>query len=262
MEIFCFCFVQVKEFPSAMDIYKYPFYIIYYYGEFPMKSIRIPTKMSKELAYLLGVLCGDGYIQYSKRRGKYKTKHKIKQVIIRSRGTYKIGLEAKDNDFVGYFAFCLSKITGREPGFYVVKRKTISGKPLRYTSAYLYSKKLIEYLLSFGDFGTYVWRVPQCMLESDNGIKFKFLQGLYDSEGYVQWNKRIRWVKLGSVNPNGLEDIKSMLDELGFKGVFIYRNLLIIGKKENLVRFRDNISFNISRKKDRLVKAINSYTKR
>ncbi|MEM4373620.1 MAG: hypothetical protein QXI97_01305 [Nitrososphaerota archaeon] len=72
----------------------------------PLNGIRIPSveflKPSKELAYVIGVVAGDGYVK--RRQRPRKSCHE----------TF-IGLKVVDMEFAEEFARCLATVVGREP---------------------------------------------------------------------------------------------------------------------------------------------------
>ena len=106
-----------------------------------------------------------------------------------------------------------------------------------------------------------------------------FLRGMYDSEGSVDYTAKT--IHLYNQNKKLLQLCKSLLLDLGIecnslrvcikkgkrvtfpnnKKYTTKRNMyeLIIGKRENLIKFRDIIGFNIKRKQNKLIKSINSY---
>jgi len=72
----------------------------------PYNGITIPSveflRPSKELAYIIGVVAGDGYVR--RRRRPRKSYHE----------TF-IGLNVKDREFAEEFARCLATVLKREP---------------------------------------------------------------------------------------------------------------------------------------------------
>ena len=134
----------------------------------PYNGRRIPSlellKPSEELAYVIGVVCGDGYV-------------KMKRRVRKGYNDVWIDLEAKDKEFVEEFARCLAKVLGRRPirpryvkssGRYVVEAE---------------SKTLYELLKKPVDLERlkkYIEHCERCMAA--------LLRGFADSEGSV--NKR------------------------------------------------------------------------
>ena len=129
-----------------------------------IKKVKI-VGLTQEKAYILGVLCGNGWIASSKRR-------------------YRIGLSVKDKDFAIRFAKSLKESYGIE----CTIRKCVP-KNKNWNVQYavdLNSKLACEDILSYGIFNTTDWRVPKQILGSnDNKVIGYFLRGFYDSEGHV-----------------------------------------------------------------------------
>jgi len=131
----------------------------------PYNGRRIPSlkllKPSEELAYVIGVVLGDGYA-YRKRR------------VIKGYNHVWIGLDAKDREFVEEFARCLAKVLDSrqirpryrdDVGKYVVEVK---------------SKTLYEHLrkpVNLDRLKPYVEQCERCMTT--------FIRGYTDSEGSV-----------------------------------------------------------------------------
>ena len=59
-------------------------------------------KPSEDLAYVIGVVLGDGYVSKKRR-------------VIKGYNHVRIGLEARDREFVEEFARCLTKVLDRRP---------------------------------------------------------------------------------------------------------------------------------------------------
>jgi intein-encoded DNA endonuclease-like protein len=121
-------------------------------------------KPSEELAYVIGVVCGDGYV-------------KMKRRVRKGYNDVWIGLKAKDKEFVEEFARCLAKVLGRRPtrpryvkssGRYVVEAES--------KTLYVLLKKPVD----LERLKKYIEHCERCMAA--------LLRGFADSEGSV--NKR------------------------------------------------------------------------
>jgi len=90
----------------------------------PYNGRRIPSvellRPSEELAYVIGVVLGDGYVSKKRR-------------VIKGYNHVRIGLEARDREFVEEFGRCLAEVLDRRPikpkyrddvGKYVVEVKS------------------------------------------------------------------------------------------------------------------------------------------
>jgi intein-encoded DNA endonuclease-like protein len=138
----------------------------------PYNGRRIPSlellKPSEELAYVIGVVLGDGYL-------------KMKRRVIKGYNYVWIGLKARDREFVEGFGRCLAKVLGsrqirpryvKSSGRYVVEAE---------------SKTLYELLRKPVDLDRlkkYVEHCERCVAA--------FIRGFADSEGCVEKSGYIR----------------------------------------------------------------------
>jgi len=157
----------------------------------PLNGRYVPSieflKPSTELAYVIGVVLGDGYIDKKKR-------------VVKGYNRIRIGLDVKDKDFADEFARCLGKVLGRSPK-----------KPrIRYQKRYVVevaSKTLYQLLKKPVDLDRlrqYVEHSEECMVA--------FLRGFFDSEGYV--NER-GYISIANTDLVLLTYIKDLLERLG-----------------------------------------------
>jgi len=208
---------------------------------FKIKKIK-REKMSKELAYVLGVVGpGDGWIN----------------------SEYAIGLNATDKDFVDYFQFSLEKVFGLSCSRYKRKgaRTKIGNLAKEQFIVVLSSKSAVQSLKKFKvPFKEKIWRIPQKIKNSTNGHKGAYLKGVFDSQACI-FNKRVnRFIAVKIINPAGMREIQSLLEDFNIQSS-IHNDkvkLQITGKK-NLELYRKFIDFTINRKKEKLKKAILSY---
>jgi|SRR3989344_221012 len=216
-------------------------------AKFPIpKQHKIPEsskKLTKEKAYVLGVLCGDGYLNKSPKGCT-------------------ISLNSIDEEFVQRFSKCLRKIYKITPKEHLVKLK--NGWNNQHRSR-LCSKKVIKDLERYHrNFRTFEWRIPKEILEEKQDIWIKFLQGFFDSEGYVSNKIKNKKIIGASASIKGLEEIKELLNNLDIKSS-IYSNkkrkakLIHIGDKKSMEMFNKKISFTIRRKKENLKRLIEDY---
>ncbi len=212
------------------------------------KNTKIPPKVLKEdenLAYILGTIEGDGYI----------SKNGV------------IGLGVIDKDFALVFKKSLKKWSG----FITTSRNYVlkdSGKTIWLVE--LYSKFVATHLKKYN-----LNKIKKFINISEK-YKKKFLRGIYDSEGCVPKDVKARRIIITNQNKILLQFCKDLLSDLGIKSGKIIINHkkgdmhgyghykknyyeLNICKKENLIKFKDLIKFNIKRKQDNLVKMIDSY---
>ncbi len=210
-----------------------------------LKIIKIQKHLSVEKAYMLGVLCGDGYICKSKN------------------DTYTIGLNTIDSDFAKRFQLNMYKVYGiiakickLYPKQTEIRGKFYNRKPITYVR--VISKNVYEDLINYGTFKTTSWTVPKEIMESSNEkIICSFLKGFVDSEG----TSEEYCLEISSSNKNGLNDIKVLLSRVGIKRFYFYKDWknvwrLIFSGKDNLLIFYEKISFSIRRKMEKLSKSI------
>jgi intein-encoded DNA endonuclease-like protein len=138
----------------------------------PYNGRRIPSlellKPSEELAYVIGVVLGDGY-------------PKMKRRVIKGYNYVMIGLEARDREFVEGFGRCLAKVLGR---------RQIRPRYVKSSGRYVVeaeSKTLYELLRKPVDLDRlkkYVEHCERCVAA--------FIRGFADSEGCVEKSGYIR----------------------------------------------------------------------
>jgi intein/homing endonuclease len=164
-------------------------------------------KLTPEKAYLLGVLCGDGYI---------------------SRGS--VGLKCVDLDFVESFEKVVMKVYGLKAHRRIVKgrKENILGRMYQRKSQFVsrvYSKKVVEDLLRYDQTGRgfkqSTWEVPKEIIHADIDIVMSFLKGFFDSEGSKIENPADYnpcRVMIYSTNLKGLLQVNYLILKLGFQG--------------------------------------------
>jgi len=144
---------------------------------------------SEELAYMIGVVAGDGYA--TKNNKKYKGYNYVT-----------IGVKAKDWELAEGFARCTAKVLGREPP------KPKPGKDGRFVVE-VGSKTLYELLKK----PIYIDGIRQYIEHCTNCI-CAFLRGFFDSEGGTYRNGMIR---VYNTDKTLLEYIEELLHRLGIK---------------------------------------------
>ena len=200
-------------------------------------SIPKNLQLNSDLAYILGVLVGDGYMDYS-------TKFR----------SYYIGLSAVDKEFVKQFQKSLYNFFRIKPTDEFRKSRKEKWNPQYITR--LCSKEACDFINSIGQFKKENWAVPQIIKNSDNGIKYAFIRGFFDSEGEI--DRRIGRVGASSVNLVGLNEIGNLLSGLGIRYTIIKKRdnrpnshqkyVLRIHDKNSLELFNRLIGFTIQRK--------------
>jgi len=228
------------------------------YGKRIEKKLDIQSKkLSPELAYIYGVLVGDGSISKEK-------------------GTYRIILNVTDKDFADKFSKILKKWSKMKPSikerdiFYNHRTKygnLIKGHSHLYVVR-LDSKQVGEFILNRLKCKTFEWEVPQDVLESKNKkIICNFLKGFFDSEGYVVFSGNSRRIEAEVSCLKGLSGIQKLLKRIdteskilqGEKQKIQHSYILRVIKRRDLEKFAKQINFSILRKKSRFEKLLKSY---
>lgn len=192
------------------------------------RKLKKPTKefsvLSAEKAYMIGVLCGDGYI--NKKFIRFEIK--------------------KDEEFIKEFSRCLNEVYGIEYKYnYYRKRDSL----VLYASNEIICSDLLRYC----KFKTFEWYIPKEIINcKDKKTQSMFLRGLFDSEGSSsKYN-----ISMSSANKEGIEQVSELLKKLEIENKIskirskYYQ--LYITKRERLKKFRDEIGFTIKRKMEPL----------
>ena|GEM_PF-2110494 len=199
--------------------------------ELRQKKLRRPIKeydaLSSEKSYVLGVLCGDAFI--NKKRLRLEIRN--------------------DTEFIAEFLHCLKKIYGLD-------HNIIYYAPKRTWKADISNALICADLLKYGVYGTFDWQIPLKIIKSRHKtiISF-FLRGFYDSEGSVAKYT----ISAGSINKKGLLQIKELLGKLKINSRFYTTGkyfTLVISKKIERRKFLELIGFTIQRKMEKLKDAL------
>ena len=209
----------------------------------PFKKPQKKLERNKHFAYILGVLCGDGY--------------KNENVV---------GLHTSEKSFALKFKEEIEKFSGLNALFYERnltregRERPINGiKTRRKKKTYrvlLSGRKLSSF---FKDIKTKTteWEVPKFLFSSKKKIKENFLRGFADSEGSVG----NRSICLCNRNKRGLREVKYLLDLVGLrkKNINLGKKKLNIYHKKNLLIFKKRIGFSLERKNRKLEDVLNEY---
>lgn len=191
-------------------------------------KLKKPTKkfefLSKEKAYILGVLCGDGFICSKNIRFEIR----------------------KDEDFIQEFTKCFTQVYGINYNYHFYAKKSSF-------VLYVSNETICSDLLRYGKFGTFEWSIPKEIFQfKDEKFASFFLRGIFDSEG----SSSRYCVSMSSANEKGIKEIGMLLNKFAIsnkifktkKGYYV----LYITKRERLKRFREEIGFSIKRKMEPL----------
>ncbi len=217
------------------------------------KISQQPKFLTTEKSYILGVLCGDGYLR-----------------IRESSGQYLVGLNVIDEDFANEFRSALEKVYGLLPTKHIKKTKStnVCAKPkLQYVIS-LTSKRAVQDLLKYSSsFKTKEWIVPEEVFHSPLEVKAAFIRGLFDSEGCVSLKKPhgiYLYVCSGNKEPLlKIQEILSKDFDMHLRACYdgcITR--LKSSGYENVKNFYERINFTIKRKKDILRVGLSTYMRK
>ncbi|MBI2507945.1 hypothetical protein HYV89_03250 [Candidatus Woesearchaeota archaeon] len=215
------------------------------------KISKQPKFLTMEKSYVLGVLCGDGYIRING-------------------GQYLVGLDVCDEDFANKFRECLTSVYGLIPSKNkrAIKSTNLCKNPKPRYTINLTSKLVVKDLLKYSkSFKTKEWIVPQEILESNLEIKSAFLMGLFDSEGSASLKKSYGvYLSVCSGNKEPLLKVKEILkNDFDINLISIDEGAVMRLKSSgynNVKNFCDKIGFTIKRKQDKLEKGLSSYIRK
>jgi DNA-binding CsgD family transcriptional regulator len=220
---------------------------------YKMGRIKIPGKhilpngsrpLNENKAYILGVLCGDGWLWQGPR-------------------SWQIGLQAKDKAFVERFAQCAKAVYGFEPFTEIVDRRRAGWS--RQFRVRICSKAALQDINNYGvTFRTGTWRVPKAIMRADLPLKAEFVKGFFDSEGNVD----SRRVQATSTNLPGLRDVQRLLTGFGIRSTIVSQtnsaprrtvHNLRIQDRRSVEAYYRSIGFTIQRKQAALGNEVRSY---
>lgn len=222
-----------------------------YYNRKPIYRINKikegSEKLTKDKAYILGVLCSDGYLSTS----------------------YRVGLESCDSDFIDEFSRCLDTVYGIKSKVRMRVRCTNFGRGKPQYSVVICSKLVIEDLLRYSkSFKSKEWIVPNKIKTTKVKIQATFLKGLFDSEGsIIHMSKGRGYLQLCSGNKSSLLEVKDMLNRyFGIKCSVKFNQsnvmMLISADYNSIQKFYKNISLSINRKQRILINLLSSYKRK
>ena len=223
-----------------------------YLGRKPIYNIKEIKEGSEILtldkAYILGVLCGDGYLTTG----------------------YRVGLDCCDKDFVEYFLQCLNNVYSMTSKIRLrYRERTNFGVARLQYSLQMCSKLVTRDLLRYSkSFKSKEWILPSEIKQGNLLIKASFLKGLFDSEGGIRLlHKGAGYLQVCSGNNKSLLEVKEMLESsFGIRcSVKFNQNkvmILVSTNYDSIKGFYDNIGFTIKRKQNRLVSVLNSYKRK
>lgn len=149
------------------------------------------------------------------------------------------------------YSECLVKVYSKKP-----RMRDLGG----YYELSVYSKVVVEDLCKHGTFGTKNWRITH--LVSNRGEVIEWLRAYFDCECYVHDN----YLRIQSVNGNGLNQVKGLLKRLGIYSIIYHYNsknpkhsqvhILSIVRRTDKEKFLRTVGFNHTEKLKKLKSAL------
>jgi intein-encoded DNA endonuclease-like protein len=158
----------------------------------PFNGRYIPSieflRPSEELAYVIGVIVGDGYATRSER-------------VVKNYNRVRIGLMVKDREFAAEFGRCLAKVLGRQP---FIPKHSSGQYIIEVHSQTLY--ELLKKPVDLERLKKYIEHCERCTAA--------FIRGFADSEGSVV---KIGYIYIYNTDYELLTYVKDLLKRLGIK---------------------------------------------
>lgn len=243
-------YLDEKEISSSIGAIRS--WIYYNRKPFVVKIITQIPESSKELtkkkAYILGTLCGDGYVTTG----------------------YRVGLDVCDKEFAEYFKYCLEKVYEVRCSIYKKVQKTTNfcATPKAQYKVMLVAKLVVKDLQRYSkSFKSKEWKVPEQIINAPKDIQAAFISGLSDSEASVRFRKGQSEIYICSGNIAPLIIIKEILRNNFYIDTHLEKAnsgvvKIVITKYVCLKRFHDEIGFIIKRKQENLKRALASYKRK
>lgn len=219
------------------------------YQEVKIKSILESSKeLTKEKAYILGTLCGDGWTSTC----------------------YRIGLQVCDKEFADHFQHCLEIVYGVKCSIGIRKREDngFINKPKDQYVVSLCSKLVIEDLQRYSkSFKSKEWKVPEQIKNVPKEMIAEFIKGFADSEGSARLRKGQSEITLCSSNIEGLKDLQKLLENIYKIRSYVKRRKkdifdLRISNYDSLLKYYNEIGFIIKRKQNNLERMFETYKRK
>ena len=189
-----------------------------------LKSYTLPEHINCDLAYVMGLLIGDGTLTY----------------------THAINLSTAD----AFIAETFKQVMLEQFG-YVVQTKS-NKKDLTVSSREI---RLFFEELGLGYVNALHKSVPRSILSAPREIVVAFLQGLFDTDGYA--DRKYGNVTLSTSSSLLAKQVHALLLNFGIvcsllsKRTKVNTNFLVDISGENSIRFHDQIGFRLPRKRER-----------
>jgi len=162
--------------------------------------------MLSKKANIIGLLCSDGnyreyvsrYIEFDKKRNKYYNRVQNKRIM----------------EFANTNILLLQKFQELLNFVYGYKPNIIFSNNRTYRVC-IVKKYVIDDILRYVVLGNNKWYVPKFVMEGNDAVKLGFIQGYFDGDGSIDLNQgKYTRVRFGSINLNGLKQLKKILEDL------------------------------------------------
>lgn len=140
-----------------------------------------------------------GYIfgvQYSDGHKPYKQRYSLC-----------VGLSGKSREYLRLYLKAVKAVSGKS--YSIVFHPSNKQWGVK-----VWNRPLIDFIMSQGACGAWVWRVPDFIMNGSFELKQGFLNGFFDGDGYSTMHQKHVVIGFRSVNRKGLEDIKELLASL------------------------------------------------
>ena len=226
------------------------------------KNCSIPNKLTEDFAYWLGLIIGDGSIEYNTITRKYR-----------------VNFYSSDEFLTSEFKRIGSSLFGLEPW----KDFNRSGN----VCSCFNSKTLLDFLFSCGvtTNNATTKHVPHIIKSAPKKYVTCFLSGLFDTDGNVSLftdKDNYTWISIGFTSSSYQlsEEVKSMLLNIGImsssyldkrNGTMLINNReinknisydIVITGYDDIILFNNNISFRLERKQKLILQYINNKSKK
>jgi len=201
---------------------------------------RNATGLSKEKAEIIGFLTSEGthYKQFEDRLEFHKKRNKHYR---RTRSRDVIEFSNEDSVLINRFQHLMQAVYGYKP------KLRERGK------IFIRRTKVIRDLLSYTDFGSRKWKVPEELFNSSDDIKSSFLRAHYDGDGSVY----VKQVRVYSINERGLSQMRNLMLSLGIETkLYCWKNVNALSlPSRHIPAFQERIGFLHPERKRRLREA-------
>jgi len=159
--------------------------------------------MSRDKAWLLGFMAGDGNVSVAEDGGAHVSAN---CGVAEDSANMALAERVAELFRRIYDVPAHVRVQSRDPG------------RLPYCQPILYRRAVADDILSHGPIGTYDWTVP-AEVRRDKELAGAWLSGLWDAEGNVSLDPDVsrRTVSVSSVNELGLRVVKAMVESLGIR---------------------------------------------